>query len=88
MCRLDSSKVLMYEFYYDFIKNKYGNNSRLSFTHTNNLMCGIETDDVYEYFIKDEEVSDFNNCSIKLNYYDDFTKLNWIEAKDVFIHGG
>ena len=46
MCRLDSSKVLMYEFYYDFIKNKYGNNSRLSFTHTNNLMCGIETDDV------------------------------------------
>ena len=29
MCILDLSKVLMYEFHYDYIKNKYGNNSRL-----------------------------------------------------------
>ena len=31
---LDLSKVLMYEFRYDYIKNKYGNNSRLLFTDT------------------------------------------------------
>ena len=31
MCILHLSKVLMSVFYYDFIKNKYGNNSRLSF---------------------------------------------------------
>ena len=29
MCILDLSKVWMYEFHYDYIKNKYGNNSRL-----------------------------------------------------------
>ena len=29
MCILELSKVLMYEFHYDYIKNKYGNNSRL-----------------------------------------------------------
>ena len=27
MCILDISKVLMYEFHYDYTKNKYGNNS-------------------------------------------------------------
>ena len=28
---LELSKVLMYEFHYDYIKNKYGKNSRLLF---------------------------------------------------------
>ena len=29
MCILELSKVLIYKFHYDYIKNKYGNNSRL-----------------------------------------------------------
>ena len=29
MCNLGLSKVLMNEFHYDYIKNKYGDNSRL-----------------------------------------------------------
>ena len=32
MCILELNKVLMYEFHYAYIKNKYGNNSRLLFT--------------------------------------------------------
>ena len=32
MCILDLSKVLMCEFHNDYIKNKYGKNSRLLFT--------------------------------------------------------
>ena len=35
MCILKLSTVLMYEFHYDHIKNKYGNNSRLLFTGPN-----------------------------------------------------
>ena len=46
MCRLDLSKVLMYELHYDYIKNKYGNNSRLLFTDNGNLMYEIKTEDV------------------------------------------
>ena len=34
MCILELSKVLMYEFHYDYIKNKYDNKSKLFFTDT------------------------------------------------------
>ena len=48
MCILDLSKVLMYKLHYDYIKNKYANNSRLSFTVTDSLMYEIRTEDIYE----------------------------------------
>ena len=35
------NKVLMYKFHLDYIKNKYGNNSRLDFTDTDSLMYEI-----------------------------------------------
>ena len=43
MCILELNKVPMYEFHYDYIKNKYGNKSRLLFTDADNLMYEIET---------------------------------------------
>ena len=42
ICILDLSKVLMYEFHYDCVKNKHGNNSRLLFTDTDSLMYEIK----------------------------------------------
>ena len=44
---LNLSKVLMYKFHYDYIKNEYGNNSRLLFSDTDSLMYVIKTKDVY-----------------------------------------
>ena len=41
MCILEFSKILMFEFHYDYIKNKYGNNSRLLFTDTDRCMNEI-----------------------------------------------
>ena len=60
MCILELSKVLMYEFHYDYIKNKYGNNSRLLFTDTDSLMYEIKTKDVYEDFSNNTEMFDFS----------------------------
>ena len=46
MCIFDFCKILIYEFHYDYMKNKYGNKSRLFFTDTNSLMHETKTADV------------------------------------------
>ena len=65
MCVLELSKILMYEFHYDYIKNKHGNNSRLLFTDTDSLMYEIKTGDVYEDFSSNKEMLNFSNYSTK-----------------------
>ena len=57
----------MYKFHYDYIKNKYGNSSRLLFTDTDSLLHKIKTKDVYEDFSKDIEMFDFSNYSGQFN---------------------
>ena len=64
----------MYEFHYDYFKNKYGNNSRLLFTDIASLMYGNKTEDVYKDFINYKQMSDFSNYSIKSKYYDNSNK--------------
>ena len=75
MCVLDLGKVLMYEFHYDYIKNKYGNISRLLFFNTGSLMYEIKAKDAYEDFSKDKEMPGFSNYSAKSKFYDDSNKL-------------
>ena len=67
---LELSKELMYEFHYEYIKNKYGNNSRLLFTDTDSLVYEIKTEDAYEDFNNDKKIFDFSNYSSKSKYYD------------------
>ena len=57
MCILKLTKVLMYESHYDYIKNKYGNNSRVMFTDTGNLLYEIKTEDIYKDFSNKKIVS-------------------------------
>ena len=82
MCILDLSKLLKYKFHYDYIINKYGNNSRLLFTATDSLVYKIKTKDVYEDVSKDKEMFDFSNYSPKSKYFDDSNKLVASKMKD------
>lgn len=50
---LDLSKTLMFDFYYNYIKPKYGERAELLFTDTDSLMCCIQTDDFYKDIAKD-----------------------------------
>ena len=72
----------MYEFHYDYIKNKYGNNSRLLFTDTDSLMYEIKTEGVYKDFSSDKEMFDFSNYSTKSKYCDNSNKLVVGKMKD------
>lgn len=45
---LELSKIVMYDFHYNVMKPKYGNNFNLLFTDTDSLMYQIFTDDIYK----------------------------------------
>ena len=45
---LDLSKIVMYEFHYDYMKPKYGTNFQMHYTNTDSLIYDLKTDDFYE----------------------------------------
>ena len=45
---LDISKILMYEFWYDYMKPKYGNRVKLCYMDTDSFIMSIKTNDFYK----------------------------------------
>ena len=52
---LDISKTLMYEFWYNYIKPKYGDQVKLCYIDTDNFVIYIETKDFYKDIAGDLE---------------------------------
>ena len=55
MSILDISKILMYEFWYDYIKPKQGDRVKLCYTDTDSFLLHIITKDFYENIAVDVE---------------------------------
>ena len=48
MSMLDISKTLMYKFWYDYFKCKYGDRAKLCYTDTDSFIINIITEDFFE----------------------------------------
>ena len=82
MCFLELSKVLMQQFHYDYINNKYDNKSKPLFTETGSLMHEMKIETVYEDFSSDKKMFDFSSYSTKSKNYNDSNKLVIGKMKD------
>ena len=69
MCILDLSKMLMYDFHHNYIKEKYNNGARLLFTDTDSLTYEIEAEDIYKDFWNDKDMFDNNDYPESSPYY-------------------
>ena len=63
---LEISKILMYEFWYDYLKPKYDNNVKLCFMDTDNFKMDIKTNDVYKDIANDVE-NRFDTSNYEVN---------------------
>ena len=55
MSILDISKTLMYEFWYNYIRPKYGDKAKLCYTDTDSFIIYIKTEDFFEDISNDVE---------------------------------
>ena len=69
MCILDLSKILMYDFHYNYIKKKYSDGAQLLFTDTDSLTYHIKTEDAYHDFFADRELFDNSDCPENSEFY-------------------
>ena len=59
---LEISKILMYEFWYDYMKPKYNDNVKLCYMDTDSFIMNIKTEDFYNDIANDvEKRSDTSN---------------------------
>ena len=79
---IELSKLLMYKFHYEYVKNKF--DAKLLFTDTDSLVYEIKSEDVYEECFKDRELFDFSEYPVDLNFYDSTNKKVLGKMKNEF----
>ena len=69
MCILDLSKTLMYDFHYNYVKQKFSDGAQLLFTDTDSLTYHIKTEDAYHDFFADRELFDNSDYPENSEFY-------------------
>ena len=52
---LEFSKILKYEFWYDYVKSKFSENAKLCYMDTESFTFHLKTDDIYKDIAEDVE---------------------------------
>ena len=63
---LDISKIVMYEFWYDYVKPKFGEKTMLCYMGTNSFLLYIKAEDIYSDIPTDAEIS-FDTSNYELD---------------------
>ena len=62
---IDLSKTVMYEFWYDYVKPKYGENAKLCYMDTDRFIVYLKTENIYIDITEDVETRfDTSNCEL------------------------
>ena len=67
MIILDLSKLLMYNFYYNHMKQQYLERCQLLYTDTDSLLMQIETDDIYQDML--QHIDDYDTSDYPKDHY-------------------
>ena len=59
-CILETSKLHMYEFWYDHLKNIYNDKVELIYTDTDSFIIEVQTDDIYKDMYENKNQYDFS----------------------------
>ena len=82
MTILENSKILMYDFFYNHLKAKYGQKCELIYTDTDSLILNIQTEDVHKDMKEDSWLYDTSNYPKDHLLYDDRNKKVLGKMKD------
>ena len=82
MAILENSKILMYDFYYNYLKARYGHKCELVYTDTDSLLLQIQTEDVYEDMKEHSWLYDSSNYPKDNPLYDNRNKKVLGKMKD------
>ena len=63
---LEISKILKYEFWYDYMKPKYNDNVRLCYMDTDSFVMHMKTNDFYKDVVSDVE-NRFDTSNYEVN---------------------
>ena len=68
---LKLSKIIMHEFWYDYVKLKYGEEAKWCYMNTDSFIVLIKTDDIYKDITKNFETRfDTSNYELECNSID------------------
>ena len=95
MSILDISKILMYEFWYDYIKPKYGDRAKLCYMDTDSFVIYLETEDFYKDITNDvdrwfdtsnfDEINKMYQVFLKMNQRKDYQTIFRAQNKNIYI---
>ena len=63
---LELSKIVIYEFWYGYVKPKYGEKVKVCYMDTDSFILYIKTDDIYKVIAEDVETR-FDTSNYELN---------------------